>query len=369
MYDDVYIMGGSAIINEALGRYIYLCKKVIVTKFKLSHRCDKFFPKDFLGGGGIAPTKKESTNSYDRSYFDINLRHPEDQYINLVKVVLSQAGYQKSGSKSPIKKLFGDPANFMKFDLEDSVPVLTTRKLNYPIIIRELLLLISGKTNSKEIDADASGEGSVYWKEATSSEVLQAKNLQYAEGDMGPIVGFQWRHWGAEYKGCDENYNGRGEDQLKSLIETLRSDPYSDSLLLSAWNVADLKKMVHSPKHSSIQFEVIGDAKLDALLYFNSADVVVELPHYVAMYSMLVNIVAHLTSLKPGFLKVVIGKAYIHHPNEENMEKLIKRTPLPFPKLVFKRKHELKVVDDFAVSHFELQNYESWDRMSFKVIV
>jgi thymidylate synthase len=287
----------------------------------------------------------------------------------LVKAVLSQSGYQKSGSKTPIKKLFGDPTNFLKFDLSESIPVFTTRKLNYPLIIRELLLLISGKTNSKEIDADASGEGSIYWKEATSEEVLQAKNLRYAEGDMGPLNGFQWRHWGAEYKGCDENYNGCGIDQLTSLIETLKSEPYSDRLTLNSWNVADLGKMVHSPKHFSIQFEVIGDVKLDALLYFNSVDVVIELPHYVALYSMLVSLVTHLTSLKPGFLKVMIGKAYVHHPNEENLEKLIKRTPLPFPKLVFKRKHELKTVDDFAISHFELQNYESWDRMTFKVIV
>lgn len=368
MFDDVFVMGGSAIVNEFLGRYSYLCKKIILTKFKLGHRCDKFFPKDILSYAGVNLAKKESTNSYDRHYYDVQIKHPEEQYISLAKIVLSQSGYHKSGPNTPkIKKIFGEKECHLKFDLSETIPILTGSRRDYVTIINELLLYLKGNTDLKLID-DGKGEKSLYWKEHISPERLQSRGFEYEEGDMGPTTGFQWRHYGAEYKTAQDQYNGLGIDQLSLLIENIKNNPQSDRLALTSWNVNDLLKMVDSPLSPFVQFEVVGDTKLDILVYLSNIEIALELPNAISLYGMLGCVIAHLTSLKPNFLKIKIGKAYIHHPNEENMEKLVKRCPLPFPKLFFKRKHELKTVDDFSLVNFEIQNYEAWDRLSFKIV-
>lgn len=173
-------------------------------------------------------------------------------------------------------------------------------------------------------------------------------------GDLGPIYGFQWRHWGAEYKGADVDYTGQGIDQLEQIIKTIKYNPTDRRMIMSAWNVSDLKKMALPPCHMFVQFYVSGN-KLSAHLYQRSADMGLGVPFNIASYAMLVHMIAHVTNLEAEELIHSIGDCHVYLNHISALSQQCKLVPFHFPTLHFRR--QISTIDDFKREDFSIKNY------------
>lgn len=365
-YDDIFIAGGEQIYAEAVRDYMYLCKKVYVTRFKLDYSCTQVFPYDMVKelNQNMEPVK---TRDYVRYTFLPSEIHDEMQYLNLLDEV------QHNGEPKPDRTGVGTNSIFgarMVFDLRDRIPILTTKKVNFEAIIKELLFFISGKTDTRILEE----QGVKIWKQNTSREFLLKHDLKYIkdgvernfdEGDFGTSYGFQWRSWGAEYQGCDEIYKGKGIDQLSNLISGIRTDPHSRRHILSAWNVSQLNQMALAPCHLLAQFYVSSDRKwLDCQLYQRSGDLFLGIPFNITSYALLTAMIAHITQLKPRKLIHVIGDAHIYNNHSLQVKKQLFRTPRPFAKLCFRESTRIHEIDDFTFNSFIIENYNSWPAIS-----
>jgi thymidylate synthase len=172
-----------------------------------------------------------------------------------------------------------------------------------------LLWFIRGSTSNKELN-----DKKVHiWDQNSSREFLDSRNLTYDEGDLGPVYGFQWRHFGAEYENCLSDYKGKGIDQLKSIIDQIRDDPTSRRIIMSAWNPPDLHKMALPPCHVLCQFNVDTiNNKLNCQLYQRSGDMFLGVPFNIASYAFLTFIIAKITRYKPGKFIHILGDTHIY---------------------------------------------------------
>ena len=179
------------------------------------------------------------------------------------------------------------------------------------------------------------------------------------EGDLGPIYGFQWRHFGAKYTDMHADYTGQGFDQLADVILKLKTDPNGRRIILSAWNPNDLNEMALPPCHLMCQFYV-AKGQLSCQMYQRSADMGLGVPFNIASYALLTKMIAHVTYLTPGEFVHVIGDAHIYLNHLEPLKLQLERTPRPFPTLLIRPRNDLRTIDDFEFTDFELQNYEPY---------
>lgn len=360
-YDEVFVAGGEQIYREIIENYLYLCDKIYVTKFKNDFACDQFFPWDEVKD---LPRFKDTeiTKDYNRHFISPNVNHEEYQYLNLLSKILDKGEPKKDRTGVGCNFLFGN--NSFTFDISERIPIITTKKVNYKSVIEELLFFISGNTNTNNLNTKI-------WKGNTSRDFLDSKGLlDYTEGDMGPGYSFQWRHWGANYTGCEDDYTDQGIDQLQNLIDGIRNNPESRRHILSSWNVSQLNEMALPPCHCLAQFSVSGDSRhLDCQLYQRSADMFLGVPFNIASYSILTYMIAHITNLKPRYFHHVFGDAHIYNNHEKQVIKQLKRTPFPFPRLSFRKPAKLRNIDDFDMSSFIIEDYESWEPITAKMAV
>ncbi len=352
-YEDVFVAGGEQLYIEAIRDFSYLCKKIYVTRFKNDYTCDQFFPFDSVKELKQASEPTKTTN-YCRYTFLPSETHNETQYLNLLKSIKDQGESKPDRTGIGTKSIFGAR---MEFDIRDRIPILTTKRVFYETVIRELLFFISGKTDTRILE----DQNVKIWKGNTNKAFLEKAGLAYNEGDMGPMYGHQWRHCGAPYIGCDEDYAKHGIDQLAELIENIKHDPHSRRHILSSWNVQQLPQMVLSPCHVLAQFNVSGDKKwLDCQLYQRSGDMFLGVPFNIASYAFLTYMIAHVCGLRPRSLVHVIGDAHIYNNHGEQVKTQLKRTPRPFAKLSFRNATRLHTIDDFVFDSFIIENYSSW---------
>lgn len=231
----------------------------------------------------------------------------------------------------------------MRFNMEDGFPMVTTKKLHLKSIVHELLWFIAGDTNVKYLQDN----GVRIWNEWADEN-----------GDLGHIYGYQWRSW--------PDYKGGHIDQLKEVIETLKNNPDSRRMIVSAWNVADLPNMNLPPCHAFFQFYV-ADGKLSLQLYQRSADVFLGVPFNIASYALLLLMVARETGLKPGDFVHTLGDAHIYTNHIEQVKLQLSRTPLSLPSMALNP--DIKSVFDFKFEDFTLQNYESHPHIKGEVSV
>lgn len=294
----------------------------------------------------------------------------EEGYLDLLRRILDHGEIRKDRTGTGTKSLFGEQFNLV-FDLTDNkLPIITTKKVEYEKIIKELLFFISGKTDTKILE----NQNVYIWKGNTSKQELDKLGLNYEVGDAGPIYGFQWRHWNAEYKGCHEDYTGQGIDQLQNLINLIKNKPESRRLLLSAWNVSQIDEMCLPPCHVSSQFYISFDSDgspkyLDCMLFQRSADCFLGLPFNITSYCLLTYMIAHITGLKPRKFTHCIGDAHIYLNHIEQCELQLKNKPNPFPLLSFKNSQDLKNIDDFKLEHFIIENYICGQKIEGKMSV
>ena len=206
----------------------------------------------------------------------------EEAYLNLVKECIEQGDYRVDRTKVGTYSLFGKQ---LTFDLNGKIlPLLTTKKVAYKSILKELLWIIKGSTNSKDLNK----VNVSIWDDNGSRSFLDSLGFyDREEGDLGPVYGFQWRHAGAKYIDCNTDYNGVGIDQLSQIIESLKAKQSCRRIIINCWDVGQLKEMVLPPCHCMVQFYVRKGQYLDCQLYQRSADLGLGVPFNIASYSFL----------------------------------------------------------------------------------
>ena len=273
-----------------------------------------------------------------------------EQYLNLVKYVRDYGVSKTDRTGTGTKSIFGYQ---MKFDLEEGFPLVTTKKIHVKSIIHELLWFLNGDTNINYLTEN----GVRIWNEWADEK-----------GDLGPIYGHQWRNW-----------NDEGIDQIKSVIETLKTNPDSRRMLISAWNPSVLPdtsitfaenvanhKAALPPCHAFFQFYV-ANGKLSCQLYQRSADLFLGVPFNIASYALLNMMVAQVCELKPGTFVHTFGDVHIYLNHQDQLEEQLSRTPRPLPQMILNP--DIKDIFNFNYKDFKLIGYDPHPLISGKVAV
>jgi len=357
--DQVFCIGGARVYEQAMQSPY--CEGVIISKIDTAYEeCDTFFDVEELEEKFILEKKedKNEERSYAIEYWARNLE--EMQYLNLIKRCI-HAGYSKDDRTGVgTSGFFGE---MMKFNLAKGFPLFTTKKVYWKGVAKELLWFIRGATDAKEL----SKEGVRIWDANGSREFLDKRGLtNYKEGELGPVYGFQWRFFGADYKGAKVDYQGQGVDQLQNCIDTIKNNPASRRIIMSAWNASDINKMALPPCHVMCQFIVEGD-RLSCMLYQRSCDLGLGVPFNVASYALLTMMVAHVTGLKPGFFTHVLGDAHVYKNHIEPLKKQLARIPYAFPTLEIL--NDRQTIDEFVYSDFKIHNYKSYKSIKMEMAV
>lgn len=286
----------------------------------------------------------------------------EYQYLDLIERILKNGTIIKEDrTKIGTISLFGEQ---LKFNLTNSFPLLTTKKVYWKGVVEELLWFISGSTDAKVL----ASKGVNIWNGHSSREYLDSLGFtDRPEGDIGAGYSFQWRHWGAKYIDCNTDYTNQGIDQLDNIIKTIRTNPSSRRIVLSSWNVADLKDMNLPPCHLLVQFRV-ADGKLDCMMTQRSADIGLGMPFNIASYSLLTYMIAHLTKLTPGVFTYSIGDSHIYTNHVSALREQVMRVPIKPPKLTI-RDNNQQSIDDFVAEDFILTDYNCHPPLHMKMAV
>ena len=217
------------------------------------------------------------------------------------------------------------------------------------------MFFLRGQTDTKILES----KGIKIWKGNTSREFLEQRGLDYEEGDMGPGYGFQWNHFGAEYKGCNVDYKDQGINQINECIRLILEDPTSRRIIFSGWNPLAQPHMALPPCHILFQFYVRSNSDgaleyLDGMLYQRSADLMLGVPYNIASYALVLTLFAKVTCLKPGILKMVFGDVHIYDNHMDGVKTQLERFPVDFPKLIVKETKELR---EYEYDDLELVGY------------
>ncbi|MDA0322425.1 MAG: thymidylate synthase [Verrucomicrobia bacterium] len=257
------------------------------------------------------------------------------QYLDLVRTVLDDGEERPDRTGTGTLSIFGMQA---KFDLREGFPLLTTKKVLFSAVVRELLWFLRGSTNI----SDDLTEHTPIW-DAWADE----------NGELGPIYGHQWRNWG-----------GQGIDQIERAIHLIKEEPWSRRIIVSAWNVADLERMALPPCHAFFQFYVIGN-RLDCQLYQRSADIALGVPFNIASYALLMMLIAHECDLTPGIFTHTLGDAHIYLNHIDGLRKQLTREPLALPSVTIAD----KPLDQMEYEDVELSGYEHHPFIKFHIAV
>lgn len=253
----------------------------------------------------------------------------DDTYLALLSHVLERGVEKSDRTGTGTRSVFGYQ---MRFDLARGFPLLTTKKLHLKSIIHELLWFLKGETNTKYLKDN----GVTIWDEWAD-----------ADGNLGPVYGYQWRNWPAP--------NGEYIDQIAQILRQIRTQPDSRRIIVSAWNVADLPKMALAPCHAFFQFYV-AEGKLSCQLYQRSADIFLGVPFNIASYALLTLMVAQVTGLKSGDFVHTLGDAHLYSNHLDQAREQLARAPRAMPSM----RLDPGVTDLFAFrfEHFALEGYD-----------
>lgn len=285
----------------------------------------------------------------------------ENIYLNILqKTIHSEKRMTRNGY---VYSYFGDQ---IQYNVSNTIPILTTKKMFIRGIIEELLFFIRGQTNSKILEE----KNINIWKGNTNKEFLIQNNLPYDEGDMGPMYGFQWRHYNTEYTNCNDNYFEKGFDQFEFVINEILTNPFSRRIVMTTFHPTDAFKSVLYPCHSLInQFYVDklnNEYFISIHMYQRSADVFLGLPFNITSTSLLLYIICNecnrrsqSNNYKPKNVIISLGDIHLYEEHLEMAKKQLQRTPLTDPIIKINNKHyELLEFNDFEIS-----NYYSYDNL------
>lgn len=275
----------------------------------------------------------------------------EQAYLSLVKEILEYGDERIERTGVGTKALF---AKSLTFNLRGGViPLLTTKRVFWKGVAEELFWFLRGSTDAHQL----SEKGVRIWDANATREYLDSRGLtHHPEGDLGKVYGFQWRHWGAEYQGTTADYTGKGIDQVKRVIETIRTNPTDRRMIISAWNVSDLDQMALPPCHLLCQFFVnLKRNELSCQMYQRSCDMGLGVPFNIASYALLTHLIAHVTGLHPGELHLCLGDTHVYLNHVGALRQQLTRVPYSFPLL--KIKSDSQDIDTFTFDDLELVGY------------
>ena len=287
--------------------------------------------------------------------------HEEYQYLNLIHDILQQNQTHVSRNGNTLS-VFGAA---MVFSLDQGfIPILTTKQMAWKTCLKELLWFIQGKTDNRLLQQ----AGVHIWDGNASRDFLDSRGLShYAEGDLGPVYGHQWRHFNAKYETHETDYTGQGVDQLAEIIRCLK-DPverFSRRLVMSAWNPCQLDEMALPPCHVLCQFNVDKNNRLSCSLYQRSGDVGLGVPFNIASYSFLTHILAKHCGLVAHEFIYYLGNAHIYDDHIEALKPQLLRRPFPFPRLEISVLREN--INDYVITDFKISEYQSYNPISMKM--
>ena len=251
------------------------------------------------------------------------------QYLDLLRHVLAHGVRKEDRTGTGTLSVFGYQ---MRFGLESQFPLLTTKKVHLKSIVHELLWFLRGETNVRYLKEN----GVSIWDEWADER-----------GELGPIYGKQWRSWGTA--------DGGTIDQMKLVLEQIRSQPDSRRLIVSAWNVGEIERMALAPCHTLFQFYV-AQGRLSCQLYQRSGDIFLGVPFNIASYALLTLMVAQVCELKPGDFVHTLGDAHLYLNHVEQAHEQLRRTPRPLPQMHLNP--DIRSLFDFRFEDFELRGYD-----------
>jgi len=263
-----------------------------------------------------------------------------DAYLDLMRRVRDHGARKSDRTGTGTLSVFGHQ---MRFDLGQGFPLVTTKKLHLKSIFHELIWFLDGDTNVRYLHDN----GVTIWDEWADER-----------GDLGPVYGKQWRSWAAP--------DGGTIDQIAEVVETLKTNPDSRRMIVTAWNPADIPDMALAPCHCLFQFHV-ADGRLSCQLYQRSADIFLGVPFNIASYAALTMMMAHVTGLRPGDFVHTLGDAHLYVNHLEQADLQLSRTPRPLPRLVLNP--EVKSIFDFRYEDFHIEGYDPHPHIKAPVAV
>ena len=381
---EIFIIGGEKIYNmyyNLLNRlsldetivYDLQIYKIYLTYIDKNYKCDTFFPKiteDFklTSYSDKKYNEKENVNyrflKYEKQLH--NIKSSEEEYLNIAKNIIKKGNYRLDRTNTGIYSIFGTQ---MRFDIKNTIPMLTTKRVPFKTCVHELLWFLNGDTNNKNLQ-----KNKVHiWDGNSSREFLDNYGLNHLEeGDCGACYGFQWRHFGAKYIDCNTNYEGQGFDQVKYVLNLLKTDPFSRRIFLSAWNSADLGKTCLPPCHVSIQFfveENNGNKYLSGHMYQRSADWFLGEPFNILSYTVLIHLFAEMCDMIPKELIISTGDTHIYSNHVEQIKEQLTRTYLTKPRLWINPDVKNKELHEITIDDFDLIGYFSHPTIKGKMAV
>jgi|TARA_R110001592_G_scaffold3416_8_gene19217 thymidylate synthase len=278
----------------------------------------------------------------------------EYQYLSLLKNIITN-GLKEKGRNGITHTQIG---GMMRFSLENnSIPLMTTKKLAWGVCLKELLWFMNGDTDNRLLQK----EHVKIWNGNATREFLDSRGLNHlSENDLGPVYGHQWRFWNSKYHNSNTNYTGKGIDQLQNIVdginESKKSGESSRRLIMTAWNPEQIDEMALPPCHVLSQFHVTEGNKLSCTLYQRSADMGLGVPFNIASYSFLTHILAKHCDLEAKEFIHFIGNAHIYDDHLVSLEEQIIKEPFEPANILIKEKKDN--IEDYKIDDFEIINYK-----------
>lgn len=377
----VFVCGGGFIYDEFI-HYHYINKiklKVYWNKINHDYQCDNFINVDELSNivnksnnyayviNSISvidnitnpPSIHNLTMYYQQNQIN---NYEEHHYLKIMENILNDGNLTEGRNGFTYSK-FGE---IVRFNLKNSYPLLTTKKMFFKGIFEELMFFIKGQTDSNIL----ANNGVKIWEKNTTREFLDNMNLNYEVGDMGPMYGFQWRHFNATYNGMEQSYEEKGFDQLQYVLNELKTNPNSRRILMTTYNPAQASQGVLFPCHGiSIQFQTqkIGDVySLNISQNQRSCDYFLGVPFNIASYALLNYMICHVLNndpeckykFEPGQLIMFLGDYHLYKVHTQQAQRQCLRVPYNFPTLKFKR--DVTNIEDFKLEDIEISGYECY---------
>lgn len=285
-------------------------------------------------------------------------------YLTIIKQVLEQGERKDNRTGVKTKAIAG---TIFEHNMQSGFPLLTTKKVPFRLVASELEFFIKGITDKERLLE----RNNHIWDEWCSPEVVPyshdvaTQEAMKAERELGPIYGFQWRHFGTQYQTFATDYANQGIDQLKKLIQTLNTNPADRRMIVSAWNPIDLHRMALPPCHYGFQVTVI-NGKLNLLWNQRSVDVGLGLPFNIASYGLLLHLLAKEAGLQEGKLVGFLADTHIYENHLETLQEQLTRTPRPLPKL---STPNFSSLFDWSYEDSQLENYDPYGALPMPVAV
>jgi dihydrofolate reductase/thymidylate synthase len=337
----IFIIGGATVYNYVLKNLMHIVERIHISIMNEEYTCDSFVNLNINDINFNTESKQEFK---DFVHYVLTPKNKgEIQYRNLLSNLLENGKntYGRNGN------VMSDFVNHFTFNLTEGFPLLTTKKMFFRGIVEELLFFLRGDTDTKKLEQ----KGINIWKGNTSRKFMDSVGLNYPEGMMGPMYGYQWRFFNEDYTGININ---KGIDQLSNVIHMIKTDPKSRRILMTDFNPLQVSEGVLYPCHSIILQFFVEDNFLDMYCFNRSSDVFLGLPFNIASSSLMLMIIAKMTNLVPRYFNLSLGDCHIYEQHIECVKQQLERIPFKFPNVSIK---DFNSIEDITYEHIILNNY------------